>query len=82
MDTSTLIQSPETGNFQTLGHCPAGFIEHRIIHKNWYGETQDSGWKWCEKKDATFSTPHTPHTPYTPPVPERKITAHTVRRIR
>ena len=37
----------EFGNFQTVGQCPAGYIEQRIKHKNWYGEIVDSGWKLC-----------------------------------
>ena len=44
---NTLISSPDTGSFQTSGSCPVGFVEHRIKYKNWYGEIEDSGWKWC-----------------------------------
>ena len=74
----TLIQSPETGNFQTLGSCPAGFIEHSIKHKNWYGEILDSGWKMCEKISERPEQSNEP----VQPSPVQIKSNYTVRRIR
>ena len=42
-------------SFQTLGHCPAGFVEHSIKHENWYGNIEDSGWKLCVLPEKTVT---------------------------